>query len=1091
MKKVLFSLLLAVLCLPFAMAQTKAPRTIITLDTVACDSLAWVNNQVYTSDTTVMFAKNDTVYLLNLTINHAYYNIPAVDIEAGCSYTWQGHTVMADTTLTDTLKTVSGGCDSVATVNLTFTHLYTHDTAIAAFNKYVWFDSTYTESTIDTHHIAADTINQCDSTFIINLTINQKRSKTIDIKACGSYHWRVERYGTLPRDTTYTYYGDSTTGSYYRTREVAKYTIIDTTFYKDPSLGDTNVYEYTLDGNDSIAGRDSLVRLYMDTIYTIRVTISDVKQNVKRTTCGSYQWNGFSFSATGIYDTIYHGANNCDSILHLDLKVEATTETSNVESCGSYKWSYAGNEVFYHDTTVIRQVVSTVGECDTVIKKLVLKITHPEVNFQDSACGTYTWRNNQYQIRNIVYTRPDSAKGSEVIIHDSIYRIDSTTMCDTMIRLSLKLKSMTGKKDIDTAACTVFKFRGREFRENMNDTVIITSNRKCDTVYNVKLKIFTNTDTTERQVCQSYINGNDTITTDSTIAVVETDTNGCVSQLLLNLKIVNNFTKYDTVENCGDYKWLGKTLHNSVDTTAVRASTNPNVPCDSIYGLVLTIVNNVKADTITKCGAYTNWKPFSSYTDTNKYYASTDLAVNDTNKRNSCVTEHKLHLIIADNYKVDTNKYFCGSYYWRKNRTRFYEGDTIITLSKDSTLAIRGDSASICRTYRQLKLNIVSDSVAPVTTETRCDYYPLSFVSYKKDPVTNFSVADTIVDTIRTTQFREMYNYNDSTRCNIKRTYNITILPLSVGSIDIDTITCEALHLHLGDTNFIFKGNITDSIVRIKRTGKTAASCYDSTATVNLRVYGKTHTTPHNPTYNVCDRYVWYYSDKKVVDDIVNPRDTIINGATVRIQDTLWHWEIDSTKYNIYTRSASDSIVLGKDVNSCDSVAMLNLTVYHTPVVTIVGDWDLNIHDTARLSYECDQPNATHTWSYDNSHGTNLTIPDVTQNIDITLVSIGEGGCTRTSYITVMANDNIGIDQVETTAVELYPNPTTAYLNLRCEQPVSEVAIFNNLGQRVSLRSNLGTAATLDLSQFATGSYSMRITLADGQTIVRKFIVSK
>ena len=77
------------------------------------------------------------------------------------------------------------------------------------------------------------------------------------------------------------------------------------------------------------------------------------------------------------------------------------------------------------------------------------------------------------------------------------------------------------------------------------------------------------------------------------------------------------------------------------------------------------------------------------------------------------------------------------------------------------------------------------------------------------------------------------------------------------------------------------------------------------------------------------------------------------------------------------------------------------------------------------------------------------------------------------------------------TNVSLYPNPTVGQLNIESAEAIREVAIFNTLGQKVVTNYNLGNKSLMNLSNLSKGTYTMRITLQNGETVVRKFVITK
>lgn len=91
----------------------------ITLEESICEGESLeIDGVSYTTSGSYMFASNDTVYTLNLTVN-PIYNITINDsIIAGETYTQYGFNESSSGTYTQTLTTING-CDSIVTLNLT------------------------------------------------------------------------------------------------------------------------------------------------------------------------------------------------------------------------------------------------------------------------------------------------------------------------------------------------------------------------------------------------------------------------------------------------------------------------------------------------------------------------------------------------------------------------------------------------------------------------------------------------------------------------------------------------------------------------------------------------------------------------------------------------------------------------------------------------------------------------------------------------------------------------------------------------------------------------------------------------------------
>ena len=139
-----------------------------------------------------------------------------------------------------------------------------------------------------------------------------------------------------------------------------------------------------------------------------------------------------------------------------------------------------------------------------------------------------------------------------------------------------------------------------------------------------------------------------------------------------------------------------------------------------------------------------------------------------------------------------------------------------------------------------------------------------------------------------------------------------------------------------------------------------------------------------------------------------------------------------------------------------------------------------------------------HKWYKNNettpfSTDTVVTIDDPQDgsNLSIHLVSnVRNQECLTNRWITITYND-LGVEEADGVAVNIYPNPTTRVVNLSSATALSQVVVYNALGQQVLVDNNGGHTLQLDLGRLAAGNYTMRISAADGSQTTRKLIVSK
>jgi gliding motility-associated-like protein len=112
---------------------------------------------------------------------------------------FNGNTLTASGIYTDTLTSVNG-CDSTATLNLTINQPTTSTTTQVACSSYTWNGTTYSAS--GTYTYTTTNANGCDSTATLNLTINLPTISITNQVACLSYTWNGNTYNV---SGSYTY----------------------------------------------------------------------------------------------------------------------------------------------------------------------------------------------------------------------------------------------------------------------------------------------------------------------------------------------------------------------------------------------------------------------------------------------------------------------------------------------------------------------------------------------------------------------------------------------------------------------------------------------------------------------------------------------------------------------------------------------------------------------------------------------------------------------------------------------------------------------------------------------------------------------
>lgn len=275
----------------------------------------WTTTGLYT-DTLTAVSGCDSIVAIDLTVLGA--DNTTENITTCSAYTWpaNGQNYTTAGTYTTTLSNVSG-CDSIVTLNLTFSTAASSAQNVSTCSAYTWALNNQTYTSSGTFSETVQSTSGCDSTVTLNLTIAQPTSSTVQVSNCGAYVWAVD-------GQTYTSSGN--------------YTAVI----------------------PNAAGCDSTI--------TLQLTVNPATTSTQtEQACGSYVWsvNNQSYTSTGTYTELLTSVNGCDSTVVLDLTVNpAYNFTETVNYCGDFLWNEDGNT--YSNTGVYTTTYTSVFGCDSV-----------------------------------------------------------------------------------------------------------------------------------------------------------------------------------------------------------------------------------------------------------------------------------------------------------------------------------------------------------------------------------------------------------------------------------------------------------------------------------------------------------------------------------------------------------------------------------------------------------------------------------------------------------------------------------------------------------------------------------------------------
>ncbi|MCC3216222.1 T9SS type A sorting domain-containing protein [Chryseobacterium sp. X308] len=88
-------------------------------------------------------------------------------------------------------------------------------------------------------------------------------------------------------------------------------------------------------------------------------------------------------------------------------------------------------------------------------------------------------------------------------------------------------------------------------------------------------------------------------------------------------------------------------------------------------------------------------------------------------------------------------------------------------------------------------------------------------------------------------------------------------------------------------------------------------------------------------------------------------------------------------------------------------------------------------------------------------------------------------------YMQGKSNTALNVKDIRTVDVNIYPNPTTEFVNVKSKAEVNSISIFNTEGRKLSETYNENR---INLSSYSAGVYFLHIVLKDGTTFTHKII---
>ena len=391
---------------------TVNPVATTALQAAICEGTAYTENGFNVSEAGV-YTQNlqtingcDSIVTLTLTVNSVATTALQATICEGTAYTENGFNVSEAGVYTQNLQTING-CDSVVTLTLTVNPVATTALQAAICEGTAYTENGFNVSEAGVYTQNLQTINGCDSTVTLTLTVNPVATTALQAAICeGTAYtengFNVSEAGVYTQNLQTINGCDSIVTLTLTVNPVAttalQAAICEGTAYTDNgfNVNEAGVYTQNL---QTINGCDSVV--------TLTLTVNPVATTaLQAAICQgeTYTENGFNVSQAGTYTQNLQTVNGCDSIVTLTLTVNPVATTA-LQAAICQGETYTENGFNVSEAGVYTQNLQTINGCDSVVTLTVsvnpiynteLTATicegsvYTENNFNVSEAGVYT-----------------------------------------------------------------------------------------------------------------------------------------------------------------------------------------------------------------------------------------------------------------------------------------------------------------------------------------------------------------------------------------------------------------------------------------------------------------------------------------------------------------------------------------------------------------------------------------------------------------------------------------------------------------------------------------------------------------------------
>lgn len=424
---------------------------------------------------------------------------------------------------------LSGGkCSDTASKNFDLNHSFDTILYDTVCNGETYSSNGFNQSSAGEYQLKLQTVNGCDSLVNLYLYVHSSYDSTLYDTICSG-----EIY--ISKD-----FNENTSGYYVKNLQTDR-------------------------GCDSIIRLNLVENPTFDTVISAEICSGEV-----------YKENNFEETAAGEYIQELKSINNCDSTVHLILKVNPVFDTTIFDTVcsGEIYSSYNFNESI---SGIYTQNLQNINGCDSIVK-LNLQVNNVyDTTIDAEICIGETYTENNF---------------NETAAGEYIKELKSVNNCDSIVRLQLKINPVYDSLIYDTI-CDGETYNSNGFYQTSAGEYVQTlqTYKGCDSTIRLNLWVNPVFDSVIYDtICDkdTYNSNNFTETSAGNYIQNLQTINGCDSTVTLSLFVNNAYNKVINADICLGEVYSENNFLESVSGQYIQELKSVN-NCDSIVTLNLSV----------------------------------------------------------------------------------------------------------------------------------------------------------------------------------------------------------------------------------------------------------------------------------------------------------------------------------------------------------------------------------------------------------------------------------------------------------------------------------------------------------------------